>query len=550
MGRNSVGIAKIDLLARNDVHPSEAPSETPFERVRRKFEPKTMERSISISIWSVLDSIFHDFLRVRRQMSYVWPGCFKGNDPMEVLVSYTLHVFHVLEGVSYATRIRIRYSFNLFARKMICPDQYSRIVAEFGSPARSAAEKLIAACVYPERLCNQQISRAWSVDETMLLLAGMNWTRNLKVEFLLQRRPVDDSWFARIRRVISDLGAHKMLSDELDTRDCRFGKANFTIVSQEPERRCIHKHRKTGMRKRGVRHITLVRTVKTLRKKMQTEKARQTKKLLSMQNRLLAEETCDELEDGDPCTGNRDHSIKILNECRDLLGVSKYGRRYSEFLYELAELLRATSRKTYRILRQLLPLPSETALYSRYGEAKRLKKRELTDLTLLEDKIQKLLSNPKVRKAPVTLAIDAFSFRTFTGRTIAGEQSSEEYSNAFLFLHIPLDFSLPVEVLHLQKKTTGSYDACVQSLFEKIKLLYAKYETPIWFKSTDGDRYLSREHDSFFCRARARTPKRLQLFVTRSFPKNFGRMHHADPRSSSFWQKYPRYDFGSQYSPC
>ena len=186
----------------------------------------------------------------------------------------------------------------------------------------------------------------------------------------------------------------------------------------------------------------------------------------------------------------------LLVEWMQLVPVHIHGRRYSDSIYEISELLRATSRKAFRILRQLLPVPSETALFLRYGEAIREYKDLLTREDMLERRIEDLISEENT--GPATIGIDAFSFRTFTGQTISGVEQNEQYSNAFLFIHIPLESSFRPKVIHIHKKGNGAYDDTVESLFQRIKAIYHEKSSPLWFKATDGDRYLSHEHDTFF----------------------------------------------------
>ena len=493
-------------------------------------------------------------MRVRRKMTHAGLACFQGLDPMEVLVSYALHTYHVLDGVDYAERIKIRFVFNLFTHQLMTPVNFEKAVRQFGLSAQMTAKKVIDVCIAPLEVLPKQIRRNWSVEETMLLLAGAVLNTNRNLERLLEHRPPYEAWNQRVKRVICELRAHNMLCDEPpnaedpdrlkvsdtyhhlgrlqepDEEDSReleeaaeedlgeldeaaeedlgeldeaaeedpgeFKKSTCTLGQTHVIASIRQEDGRKTKSRRSTAHLRMARELRKLKMAAKTEKARRQKERLALQSKpvLVMESETEEAE----CDENIDHCSAILKECGGLLSLSKCGRRYSDFLYDISELLKTTSRKTYRILRQLLPLPSEVSLFSRFGQMVRSKKKELTDLTQLEGRIQTLLSDSKLRDTPVTIAINAFSFRTFTGRTIAGEKTCEVYSNAFLFLLVPLDFSIPVQVLHLEKKATGSYDDNIQAIFEQIRQLYTKEHGSIWFKATDGDRYLTKEHELFF----------------------------------------------------
>ena len=453
-------------------------------------------------------------MRVRRKMTHGGLACFQGLDPMQVLVSYALHTFQVFDGVDYTERIKIRFAFNLFTHQLMTPGNFEKAVRHFGLSAQMAAKKVIDVCIAPLEVLPKQIRRNWSVEETMLLLAGAVLNTNRNLERLLEHRPPYEAWNQRVKRVICELRAHNMLCDEPpnaedpdrlkvsdtyhhlgrlqepDEEDSReleeaaeedlgeldeaaeedpgeFKKSTCTLGQTHVIASIRQEDGRKTKSRRSTAHLRMARELRKLKMAAKTEKARRQKERLALQSKpvLVMESETEEAE----CDENIDHCSAILKECGGLLSLSKCGRRYSDFLYDISELLKTTSRKTYRILRQLLPLPSEVSLFSKFGQMVRSKKKELTDLAQLEGRIQTLLSDSKIRDTPVTIAIDAFSFRTFTGRTIAGENTCEVYSNAFLFLLVPLDFSIPVQVLHLEKRATGSYDDSIKAIFEQIR---------------------------------------------------------------------------------
>ena len=422
------------------------------------------------------------------------PSCFQGYDPMNILVAYILDSCGVFDNVDWTTRIKVRHSFEPFAHQMITVPKFQEITYQFGRLIEEAGNKLITVCIAPRDLPLGPIGRNWSPNETMLLLAGPRLNRNGMLESLLKHRPPYDSWNNRVKRVIESLRSRELLNDEAI---CGMQQSmrvvhHCDVVSIQPSKKS------TVKASRGNKDMLLAQVRTKLKTVQKLSEARRVKQLLASQRRESTMTT--EQADDEEIVENPDYSKKLLDECAKLLDVPKNGRRYSQFAYDIGELLKATSRKTYRVLRQLLPLPSEVSLLSSYGELVKSTKAELTDTALLKQRIKRILSKFDDENSPVTIAIDAFSFRTFTSQTIAGSPVSEKYSNAFLFLHIPCDYSLPVQVLHLQKKTNGCYDETVQSIFNQIKKVYDKKKKgpKVWFKATDGDRFLSREHDSFF----------------------------------------------------
>ena len=153
-------------------------------------------------------------MRVRRKMTHAGLACFQGLDPMEVLVSYALHTYHVLDGVDYAERIKIRFVFNLFTHQLMTPVNFEKAVRQFGLSAQMTAKKVIDVCIAPLEVLPKQIRRNWSVEETMLLLAGAVLNTNRNLERLLEHRPPYEAWNQRVKRVIAELRAHNMLCDE------------------------------------------------------------------------------------------------------------------------------------------------------------------------------------------------------------------------------------------------------------------------------------------------------------------------------------------------
>ena len=416
-------------------------------------------------------------------------ACFQGEDPTNVLVSYTMCVYGICSQQDYHSRVKIRYLFDAFCNGMIQVAQLLCLAEAFGPRVSDAARKLITVCSSPDSL-RVQPHRQWTVDETLLLISSAAMDIDHDPSHNLPHRSVD-AWTKRVKRVVQDLRDSNSLKDLPSLQICVQSACDVTI-SPSPvlcNERLAQERRMIG------KCLLLSKSLAELKRTTSIENARRIKKIQDLQRKLEKIVNCN---DGGEIHQVQDMQQTLLAECKELMPVPKHGRRYSTFIYDISELLRATSKKTFRIMRQILPLPSESSLYLEYTSSLRTHKDELTDPKLLRTRIRKLILEEGYHMSPVTIGIDAFSFQTFGATTIPKGAVQEQFSNAFVFLHIPLDPQDPPRVIHLQKKSNGSYDESVSSIFQSIKEIYEDLTVKIWFKATDGDRFLSREHEKFF----------------------------------------------------
>lgn len=164
-------------------------------------------------------------------------------------------------------------------------------------------------------------------------------------------------------------------------------------------------------------------------------------------------------EDADILSQFTDPTLQaqFLEEMCQLSLVEPERRTYSVFVLEISELLVLTSRKTYRLLRQMLPLPSESCLRYHFGEMLPQTKLLLTSEECIGTHTDTLITDVKHRDDIVTIAIDAFSFRTFHDTTTFKTRADkEEHSNAFVFLHVPLNADAQVKTIVLKSQKTGA----------------------------------------------------------------------------------------------
>ena len=186
--------------------------------------------------------------------------------------------------------------------------------------------------------------------------------------------------------------------------------------------------------------------------------------------------------------------------------------RYSDTYYDIAALIYLSSPKSYRIARQIVVLPSVSSIYREYAGKFHQTSEKILSLSQLEQSLSdvkeaiKQLERAGQKVNPVcTLGIDAFCFRSFSGRTMgtsnkkkviqqiietaiqedAGETSvvmegDVTYNYGFLFLLIPHDYRLPVKLLHLCPAETGCYNAKIAKKAREIRKVARDAKLQIW----------------------------------------------------------------------
>ena len=427
-------------------------------------------------------------------MSVPVVACLQGEDPIKLLVAYDMHVFGVLANYTYQARTEIRYLFDAFVRAMISPAQLLNLAARFGPDVVEAASKLSSVCLLAERK-SLPLQRLWTIDETLELIAKLvkGSLVNADPKRFVPYRTVD-SWTKRLKRVVAELRAAGALTDE---RRPVLSFQHLDETNIEPCTRFEQDHIERDEKSLKIKYLALSKSLAMLKRSSASEKARNCKIIQGLKRKI--ENTAANLADNDEENVEHPNVFNQLSvEFHELIRIPAKGRRYSELVYNFAELLRTTSRKSYRIIRQIFPIPAESSLYSKFTDSIQDHKDELTKRALLRQRIEKVISDDGCTDSPITIGIDAFSFQTFSGETMSGTATREQFSNAFLFLHIPLDPAKPPRVIHLQKKANGSYDQSIADTWQLIKQIYSDLEIPVWYKATDGDRFLSQEHDKFF----------------------------------------------------
>lgn len=221
--------------------------------------------------------------------------------------------------------------------------------------------------------------------------------------------------------------------------------------------------------------------------------------------------------------------------------------RYTPIMFDIAMLIYLTSAKTYKLMTQILTWPSVSCLYQHYSESMIATKTQITDIEMINESLNQLKSSIDAIKSTgakietqFTLAIDAFSFRTFAGSTMSpsprqGESNGDnatlndesaspekaarlvearKYNNGFIILLIPHDYRVPAKLMHLALACSGTY---TKEIDEKVSLIMKAandFGLRVWFRATDGDPGVSDSHNRFYKERLLKKTKNYSALIT------------------------------------
>ena len=426
-----------------------------------------------------------------------------GYSPQELLVSYVLYKFSDFKSWRWDLRVRTRFLFELRCNQSITNKAFLDATERLDPSLKGAADTLSIALDAPWKFHGWAGGTRWTVQETLIALScHVRGCETLIFHFYVPSRS-ERAWNEHRLRVIRELEKENVLHDlvfhEMSTR--KSVETQRSSISEIEEVR-IELFESERRRKECV--AKLMRLKRSFDKKFRSLRAKNAVKarMLLAAEKIIAQN----LNDGEIIDDEEevDSSLTktLLNECQLAVGSPSAKRHYSQFLLDISELLAISSPKTYRILRQMLPLPSVSCLHEHFAATIAHEKRLLLEEARITENVQEVLRNRAYADSnPVisTIGIDAFAFRTFSGTpTMSSPQTTQVYSNAFVFLDIPLDSRYPVRVLHIEPKSNGSYDSSIDERFRAIAKGFAICGQKIWFKSTDGDPFLNREHKDFY----------------------------------------------------
>lgn len=434
---------------------------------------------------------------VRRFRTAISVGL-RGYSALETLVSYALSQMTSFQAMSNPERARIRTCFELYAGNVITANQFRLICVRFSQEVNFAANRLIFYVQGGVLPANSIGCRNWSVDETIVLLACSTGD---SYSSLMRRLPhkTPRQCQDRLSTVVTSMENGQVMTDKASP------VLSFTSCVIVDVRPAITRDRRVSMLK-----VKLMRAKSTGKKEKRrlTSKMMVVKRELSRVKKRLAqvELKLDEDFSEDPYEGPQGTCVAQLQDqmlCEMMFRShqSQRGRPYSDELLKLSQLLRLTSPKAYRLLEQMLPIPSASCLRFHYARRFENIRQQISNPNLIEDHLFALgILEPTMptESRLFTIGIDAFSFGSFIDKSTFKDGHPRVYNNGFVFMHVPLDADAPTAVIHIKQKENGAFDRSVMDMFNIIAAKYREKSLKVLFKATDGDRYMSPEHDKFF----------------------------------------------------
>lgn len=424
-------------------------------------------------------------------------------------------------GAGVEVRHRASFLFEIFAFRKIDSSFFIKLCAEFAAPFVQSAELLVRAVENPCSLERDQ-SWHWGFTEVCLLIAALAYGNRHVLQQIFPHRG-ESACMKKYIRIVDDLARVGMFDDVPPAR-------KSVGVQTDDEFGWIKKDKQQACRLLNLKIATQQRISAMKIRQLHAKNAALLKKLVLLERSSIACAEEDQPEMSDEVEQNSTVSSHIISECIELM--KNYGSRqkYSPVMLHLAYLLKLTSPKCYRLLRQVLPLPSETCPWNHFAAMTREIRLHLTGREQIVVRVHNILSQID-DKVPCTIGIDAFSFATFCGRTLPERFPGQHLSNGFLFVYIPLDPRYSVRVIHLHPKANGSYDQSIADIFSVILDCFQAHKHRIWFKATDGDRFLGPEHEAFYHGVIESSPQDFFLLIDRlhDFVSEGGTIPIADP---------------------
>lgn len=427
---------------------------------------------------------------------------FQGYAPEDVFVSYYLKEYTYPIPDPLMNR-RIKSLFELYVYGLISAWEFQRIRDHFPADIRTAVAILIKFFQTPICMMPPTSPANWSSSETLLLLStcvGRVCAQNTAV---LDSRS-GDSVRMRIRRVVQTLKEAGCLDQQcVPHQERKTVEVQVDLLDDDKD---------------AVKQIAMQRQVRRLKAEVMRKEKRFTKRLYKYRAKIaalsrevaalkkqltyqLAAQSSEEEETQEETSVMEQVDLMqhLCRECSANISVPAKARQYSEKTLELAQLIKLTSPKAYRVLQQLLPLPCTSCLWNHFSaEVSSTKQFLLGGHDTLFSRIDQLCADVEPGTA-TTIGVDAFSVRTFTGESaLYSDVGPIECSNAFLLLDIPLNPAYPPRVIHILPKKTGNYDSEVSDCVRLVQERMQMRRRQLWFKATDGDPYLNKEHNKFF----------------------------------------------------
>ena len=420
------------------------------------------------STWAALHASLHgrkvESILAQYAMYYLSPGC--DND---------------------VDQIRAQFFFELFVDKMIPLGDAYAICRKYWCTLIPVLKQLACLQTGPLPVFHAGTSGNWTVEETLNLLYCLKEGNAAMMPIIFAHRTLNQCR-DRIRYLLLRLERRNVTETcvPLERVDDRKGESVASIKNQYTMLKVRMMREKYAARKERAR---LNARCLVLQRKI--------KKLEDVVNQMEFSDEKSGADESDATQPLGDTRLQdqLLSEM--LFSSHQQQRRYSDQMRDICQLIHLTSPKAYRLLQQFLPLPSSSCLRYHYAQNFALTRQLLTEIDMLDHHMSKLFAETP-ENCLCTIGIDAFAFRTFSEKSTFKTQNESSFSDAFLFMHIPLDPNLPPKVLHIEKKRNGAFNASIMEVFDQILSRYRDRNMKVLFLATDGDRYLSSLHEQFF----------------------------------------------------
>ena len=417
-----------------------------------------------------------------------WPG-------EKVLVAYILSKNTHFRSMPTEKRIEIRFLFETFAHLKIDERIFLHLCFEYDLRLADSAQLLITCVLRPHPVPSD--AATWNDLETAMVIACYTYGGKDSLRQFLRNRE-ETACRKKFLRVIDKLERNNMFCDLPSPPLLNSVGTQVDIMSNS---------RDFCGAKDDVRYVKRVMQLKmtTIQRSERKKQYVLRAKIAGLQRKIVKLEKYNaDMDEEQPETDESDcqvtdQSKRLVFESIQLLQTPVSVRGYSDFMLQIARLFCLTSPKCYRIIRQVVPLPCETTLWKHFGEEMRQTKEQLTNTERIVERIQGLYPSHDPDPMVCTVGIDAFSFQTFSGQgTLVNQDRPRQYSNGFLFVCIPLNTQHKVRVLHVYPKENGNYCRNVEAIYAEVVAQLRNQGHQVWFKATDGDRFLSEKHEQFF----------------------------------------------------
>ena len=418
----------------------------------------------------------------------------------------TVFVAYVLDGTpefvrsSPETRTQISFLLELYCRGHLFQKQLFLVTQSLFQDFTDAATLVITFAEHPQQISplleNGGPNSPWGHMETMFLLGAHVFGGFLMdVLDIALRHRTPTSRERRLRRVVDTLLSRGLISLPSQKKS----------IATQTERPLPAPPQRVALRQRLVAQMRQTVATRHHFARLRSQIALGERRIKRLEQDLFRiqrdkEVMADEDDDADQADDNLHISELVLREFVGIMAIPPKQRTYSKLLLDIGQLVHLTSPKTYRLLRQIVPLPCPSSLWNHFSQDFSSLKCLLMNDGQIVPRV-KQISDAAHDSSPVifTVGVDAFAFSSFSpAGPVNANGGKDEFNNAFVFVSIPLNACCPVQAIHIEPSTKSCFDSHITDLIDETVKAYQDNHAQVWFIATDGDRYLNSRHDLFY----------------------------------------------------